>query len=63
MAKHIEFSRPDQCPQCGSLNVFYTDPETGCFDWEHPEKATQVHCSECDATWPFRMVTIVVEVA
>lgn len=57
--KTTRFSRPDQCPACGSLNVWYTDPKTGYFDWDNPRVATQVHCSECDATWPLRLVEIV----
>lgn len=51
-------TRPDQCPKCGSLSVWYSDPKTGCFDFEHPEKATQVNCSDCEHSWPFTFIVL-----
>lgn len=51
-------SRPDQCPQCGSLNYiafkngkrYNPFADRGLWD--------ECQCEECGKVWPFRIVQV-----
>lgn len=64
----MNLSRPDQCPQCGSLNYIALNADGTRYNpfLSHREQL-QAHghalwvkckCEECGHTWPFRIVHI-----
>jgi ssDNA-binding Zn-finger/Zn-ribbon topoisomerase 1 len=45
------------CPACGGKKVYYTSKQG--LDFDRPEtfdKVDTVHCSKCEASWPFKIV-------
>ena len=46
--------RPDQCPECGSLRVYYSRSDGQTFDLiRDAGKLDLVICISCGHSWPF----------
>ena len=52
-------SRPDQCPQCGSLNYTALNADGTVHDPLSRGLWDKCKCRECNHVWPFRIVQIV----
>ena len=61
--------RPDQCPECGSLDYAALNADGSLYNpFLNPAEQLRLHgqplwgkckCRECGATWTFRIVEIV----